>query len=112
MMPSYWMAEGLLAVSEGTPDATRAATVYFNAVLCSSLFAVALGWFLSGAVYERAFSDVTSMGGRARKGAGRLIELCSCARCCGWKPQVAVPLVKDFGARISWCAIPRSGRRC
>ncbi len=65
MTPNYWMAEGLLRVSEGHPDRYRICAIFFGAMGASALFSVSLGWFLAGSIYAAAFSGVAWHGQQA-----------------------------------------------
>jgi ABC-2 type transport system permease protein len=67
MMPNYWITEALLGISENKPDAFQRASVFYFAICASALFALSLGWFISGWLYEGAFSIATSGESRKRK---------------------------------------------
>ena len=74
MSPNYWMAEGLLRVSEGHPDGLEVCAIFFGAIASSALFSVAVGWFLAGAIYADAFSASHGMGNRSEAGRNSPIE--------------------------------------
>ncbi|MEI6234706.1 MAG: hypothetical protein WCT04_16745 [Planctomycetota bacterium] len=95
MSPNYWMAEGLLRVSEGHPDALRVCGIFFAALTTSAMFFVALGWFLSGSIYARAFSDSHGMGNRAKRGRVSPIDIIFGPFLAG-NPAMAALMMKDI----------------
>ena len=95
MTPNYWMAEGLLRVSEGHPDSLRVCAIFFGAISSSALFSVALGWFLSGSLYAGAFSDSHGMGSRTRRAGASPIERIFGPLVSG-NPQMGALMMKDI----------------
>ncbi len=95
MTPNYWMAEGVLRVSEGHPDAPRISTMFFAAIGSSALLSVALGWFASGTLYAGAFSDSHGMGNRTRRAEKSALERIFGPLVSG-NPQMAALMMKDI----------------
>lgn len=95
MTPNYWMAEGLLSVSEGRPDAFRVCGVFFGAIASSALFSISLGWFLAGSIYSGAFSTSHGMGSRRRRAGRSSIETIFGPFVAG-NPQMAALMIKDI----------------
>jgi len=101
MMPNFWITHGILAVGGGWVSMTAGqpnwvhACVYFSALMTSAAFFLALGWFISGIVYEKTYS-IASAGDYIKRitGRSRIEKLVSplTAR----YPEVMILLIKDM----------------
>jgi ABC-2 type transport system permease protein len=74
LTPHFWATEGLLAISERTLAWRSTTAVFLCALTSSALFALALGWFLSGTLYELAYSRASSASALRRFEGRSLLE--------------------------------------
>ena len=95
LTPNFWITEGLLAVSESRADWVRAAGLFLGALSSSAAFFLALGWFLSGWVYEAAYS-LASSASSARKVVGRTLLERLFSPLLRRSPAVMILVIKDL----------------
>ena len=95
MTPNFWMTEGILRMRDGRAEGLFACAIALGAVVSSALFAAALGWFLAGSLYARAYSSAASMGQRARRQSRSMLETLL-APLIRINPQSGALLLKDI----------------
>jgi ABC-2 type transport system permease protein len=95
LTPNFWITEGLLAVGEGRGAWVRASVIFWCALTSSAAFFLALGWFLSGSIYQAVYS-VASAGGFVRRVAQRSKLEWLLGPALRRYPQVMLLVVKDI----------------
>ncbi|HYG74847.1 MAG TPA: hypothetical protein VEK08_07585 [Planctomycetota bacterium] len=101
MTPNFWITSGILAVggglvsmSAGQPNWVHA-TIFFSALASSAAFFLALGWFISGIVYEKTYS-VAAGGDYVKRVKGRSRVEWLLAPLTNRYPEVMILLIKDI----------------
>jgi ABC-2 type transport system permease protein len=101
LTPNYWMTHGILAVgnglqtiSGGKPNWLHAGT-FFGALASSAAFFLALGWFVSGVIYEHTYS-LASAGDYIKRVVGRTRVEKLLAPLTDRHPEVMILLIKDI----------------
>jgi len=101
LTPNYWMTHGilavgngLLAISGGKPNWLHAGT-FFVALASSAAFFLALGWFVSGVIYENTYS-IASAGDYIKRVMGRSRIEKILAPLTNNYPEVMILLIKDI----------------
>lgn len=101
LTPNYWMTHGILAVgnglqtiSGGKPNWMHAGT-FFGALASSAAFFLALGWFVSGVIYEHTYS-LASAGDYIKRVVGRTRIEKLLAPLTDSHPEVMILLIKDI----------------
>jgi ABC-2 type transport system permease protein len=74
MTPNYWITEGILSVGAGRRDGFQVGGLFFAALLSSALFAMTLGWFIAGSIYELTYSASSAAGSIRRLRRYTIIE--------------------------------------
>jgi ABC-2 type transport system permease protein len=95
MTPNYWITEALLGISEGRPDSLLTGAWLFAALATTSVFFLALGWFLSGAIYVGAYSGA-SAGDHFRRVTGRTLIERLFKPLSRRHPQIMLLVIKDI----------------
>ena len=95
LTPNYWMSEAMIGLGEGRAGWVRSSSIFFAALASSAMFAMTLGWFVSGSIYETAYS-ISSGGGSVRKLAGQSRVEWLFSPLMAHHPQVIILLVKDI----------------
>ena len=95
LTPNYWMAEGLLAISEARTNWVGTGTLFFCALSSTALFCLALGWFISGSIYESTYSYASASSSSKRTSGRTLLEREIVALRHRY-PEIMILLVKDI----------------